>query len=205
MRVEGPVVDAGRRVWVLRSEIDAGRGPLRASDRTSSWLDPVRFAITRFEKSERHPLSRSEERVRVDLESGTFTDSENAAAPLGAERPLGELSFIYYLRLLPLDRDTTFTVARHFDPARNPIVIRVLGEEVVTTPAGIFRTRVVEMDVRDPKRFRGTGTIRLNIDVGGCRVPVRVESRLPLLGTTTLLLSGWTHPPRYPDAFWCEG
>lgn len=205
MRVELQERSAAAAIWVLHSEIEAGRGFIRANDRTTSWLDPARFAITRFEKFERHPLSRSEERVVINVAAGTFTDSGSPPAPLGSPRPLDELSFVYLLRTLPLDRDTTFTIERHFDPARNPTVVRVLGEEVISTPAGIFRTRIVEMDVKDPKRFRGTGTIRLNIDVGGCRVPVRIESRMPPFGTTTLLLTGWAHPPRYPAAFWCEG
>lgn len=208
MRIEGPVVEQGTAAWRLVFEMEAGRGPIRARDRTASWIDPQRLAMLRFEKSERHPLSRSEERVRVDAAAGTWQDSAaagTAAQPLGSERPLDELSFLYFLRTIPLDRDTTFEVSRHFDAARNPTLIRVRGEEVVETPVGIFRTRVVEMHVRDPKRYRGTGVIRLNIDIADCHVPVRVESRMPVLGTTTLLLTGWVAPPRYPGAMPCEG
>ncbi len=205
MSVEGPERDNGTTLWVLQSVIEAGRGPLRANDQTRSWYDPLRGAVTRFEKTERHPLSRSSERVRIDTGAGTFIDSGKAPAALGATNPLDELSFIYFLRTLPLDRDTVIVVTRHFDPARNPTIVRVLGEEVLNLPSGIFRTRIVEMEVRDEKRFRGTGTVRVNIDLGVCRVPVRIESRMPLLGATTLVLSAWTHPPRYPLAFWCDG
>lgn len=207
MRVEGPTVEQGTVAWRLVFEMEAGRGPIRARDRTASWIDPHRFAILRFEKSERHPLSRSEERVRVDVAAGTWHDSAAAgtiAQPLGSDFPLDELSFLYFLRTIPLDRDTTFEVSRHFDAARNPTVIRVRGEEVVETPVGLFRTRVVEMRVRDPKRYRGTGLIRLNLDIAECHVPVRIESRMPVLGTTTLLLTGWVAPPRYPGAMPCE-
>lgn len=205
MRVEGPVVDRDVTTWRLVFDMRAGRGPIRAVDRTVSWLDPAHFRITRFEKTERHPLSRSEERVEVSAADGTWRDSVAAAThALGSSAPLDELSFIYFLRTLPLQRDTTFEVSRHFDAARNPTVIRVMGEELVETPVGIFRTRVVEMDVRDPKRYRGVGTIRLNIDTADCHVPVRIVSRMPVLGTTTLLLTGWVSPPRYPGAMSCD-
>jgi len=210
MRVEGPVTDGERLTWRLVFEMQAGRGPIRAMDRTVSWLDPERFAITRFEKTERHPLSRSSERVVVNQARAAWYDAEAREQPretdwqnLGSELPLDELSFLYFLRTIPLSRDTTFQVSRHFDAARNPTTIRVMGEELVETPVGIFRTRIVEMDVRDPKRYRGVGTIRLNIDLDDCHVPVRIVSRMPLLGTTTLLLIGWVSPPRYAGALIC--
>jgi hypothetical protein len=204
MRVEGPIVERDVVTWRLVFEMEARRGPISARDHTISWLDPVRFATTRFEKTERHPLSRSEERVMIDAAAGTWQDGDGAPQPLGHGAPLDELSFMYFLRTIPLDRDTTFDVSRHFDPERNPTTIKVLGEELVETPVGIFRTRIVEMHVKDPKRYRGTGIIRLNIDVAECHVPVRIVSRMPVLGTTTLLLTGWVAPPRYPGAMSCD-
>lgn len=74
---------------------------------------------------------------------------------------------------------------------------------MITTPAGIFRTRMIEMVVRDPKRYKGTGRLRTHLDEDVCRIPVRIESRMPRLGTTPLVLKGWAHPPRYPGAIDC--
>ena len=205
MRVEGPVMEQGVSTWKLVFEMDAGRGPVRATDRTTSWLDPVRFASVRYEKTERHPLSRSEEKVVMDAAAGTWRNGDGPPQPLGSRLPLDELSFIYFLRTLPMDRDTTYTFERHYDVARNPTIVTVKGEEVVETPVGIFRTRVVEMLVRDPKRYRGTGAIRVNIAISDCHVPVRIRSSMPVLGATTLTLTGWVSPPLYPGALPCEG
>lgn len=211
MRVEGPIAERDVMTYRLVFDMQAGRGPVRATDRTVSWLDPASFSIVRFEKTERHPLSRSREDVRIDRARSLWVDMEEHEHPetsdwkrLGSSQPLDELSFIYFLRTLPLHRDTTFEVSRHFDPLRNPTVIRIMGEELVETPVGIFRTRVIEMDVRDPKRYRGVGTVRFNIDTADCHVPVRIVSRMPVLGVTTLLLTGWASPPRYPGAMPCE-
>lgn len=203
MWVEGPVTEGGVPTWRLRFEMEVGKGPIRASDRTSSWLDPRRFATVRFEKRERHPLSRSDERVTIDLATGRWSDAEGPSGALANESPLDELSFLYFLRTLPLDRDTTLRFDRHFDAGRNPTIVRVVGRDIVTTPAGIFRTRVIEMEVRDPKRYNGTGVIRLHVSEEECRMLIRIESRMPPFGTTTLTLSGWTHPPRYPAAVAC--
>lgn len=204
MWIEGPMIEGHTLVWRLRFEMEAGRGPIRASDRTSSWLDPVRFGIVRFEKVERHVLSRSSERVTIERETNRWSDAEGRSGPLGSDAPLDELSFIYLLRTMPLDSGATIRLDRHFDADRNPTIVRVVGRDTLTTPAGIFRTRVIEMEVRDPKRYRGTGIIRIHMDEGSCRMPVRIESRMPVLGITTLTLTSWGHPPRYPGAEFCD-
>lgn len=202
--IEGPVDEQGVATWRLRSEIEAGVGPVHGVDRTSSWFDPATAGILRFEKSEDHPLSRSEARVTVDRAARHWRDGvDGHEGPVSADAPLDELAFLYVLRALPLAHDTTFLLSRHYDEARNPTRITVRGTELVSTPAGIFRTRVVEMEVKDPKRYHGVGRIRINVDDDVCRLPVRIESRMPRLGVTTLVLTGWAHPPRYPSAVAC--
>lgn len=189
MRVEGPVMERGTLTWRLVFVMQAQRGPIKAIDRTTSWIDPTTFATTRFEKTEKHPLSRDQETVEIDAATNTWTRNNGASQTLASPLPLDELSFMYFLRSLPLDHDGTFTFSRHFDEARNPTVVYVRGEEMVDTPAGVFRTRVLDMHVRDPKRFQGAGVIRIYLDMAGCHMPVRIMSKMPIIGTTTLTLT----------------
>jgi len=158
MRVEGPEMDRGIMTWRLVFVMNAGRGPIRATDRTTSWLDPERFATTRFEKNEKHPLSTNQERIEIDGHAGTWQQGDGPLQQLASPSPLDELSFLYFLRTLPLERDSTFTFTRHFDETRNPTVVHVRGEEMVETPLGTFRTRVIDMHVRDSRRYRGAGS-----------------------------------------------
>lgn len=192
MRVEGPVMERGTLTWRLVFVMQAQRGPIKAIDRTTSWIDPTTFATTRFEKTERHPLSRDQETVEINAADQTWTRNHGESQALAAPLPLDELSFMYFLRGLPLEHDGTFTFSRHFDETRNPTVVYVRGEEMVDTPAGVFRTRVLDMHVRDPKRFQGAGVIRINLDMAGCHMPVRIMSKMPIIGTTTLTLTNVT-------------
>jgi hypothetical protein len=48
------------------------------------------------------------------------------------------------------------------------------------------------MHVRDPKHYKGVGLIKLNIETSACRLPVRIVSRMPIVGTTTLTLMAHT-------------
>lgn len=62
MRMERPVLERGTLTWRLVFVMQAQRGPIKAIDRTTSWVDPTTFATTRFEKTEKHPLSRPRDR-----------------------------------------------------------------------------------------------------------------------------------------------
>lgn len=66
--------------------------------------------------------------------------------------------------------------------------MRVVRREPLATPAGAFRTVLVEMRVRDPRRYRGEGVIRINFTDDAERLPVRIESTMPMVGTAVLLL-----------------
>jgi hypothetical protein len=98
------------------------------------------------------------------------------------------------LRTLPLLADTTVRFERHFDAARNPTLVRVVGRRSVTTEAGTFRTVLVEMRVQDPRRYKGEGTILLDLTDDHCRLPVRIESVMPVIGRTTMTLAAHNHP-----------
>jgi hypothetical protein len=106
------------------------------------------------------------------------------------------------MRQLPLDIDSTYSFDRHFEMERNPVTVRVLGRETVTTKAGEFRTIVVEMRVRDQARYRksgGEGVLRFFLSDDAHRIPVRIESAMPVFGTAVFTLvsasTGAAHEP----------
>jgi hypothetical protein len=194
MSVSGPVDLRGTDVLVLRSVMKAGVGPITGSGRTESWLEPERMMVLRFVKRERRMLAKHSETVEVFPETRRWTaaDGTSGATPTGD--PLDELSFIYFIRTLPLTADTTFEVSRHFDAERNPVGLRILGRETVSTRAGEFATVAIEMRVRDPHNYRGEGVIRIHLTDDACRLPVRIESTMPDIGKTVLTLESATRP-----------
>lgn len=188
MWVEGPVIVRGRSVYLLRFDFHASIGPVKAVDRTESWLDPVAMASVRFHKHERHPLSRYTERVELYPERRRWEAEDGRVGDSPTDAPLDELSFMYFIRTLPLADDATHRLNRHFELDRNPASIRVIHRETVATAAGEFRTILVEMRVRDPRRYRGQGVIRINLSDDARRLPVRIESTMPIVGKAVLTL-----------------
>ena len=177
MMVEGPTEIRGTEVHLLRFDFDAKVGFVKATDRTQSWVDLSRMATLRFSKHERHPLSKHDEQVEMYPERRAWESKEGEKGESLTDAPLDELSFMYFLRTIELIEGSELRFDRHFEAARNPRTVRVVGKEVVSTPAGEFSTWLLEMRVRDPRRYKGEGIIRINISDERCRLPV--AARVP--------------------------
>jgi hypothetical protein len=194
MSVEGPIDVRGTATYLLRSRTNAGIGPLKGSELTESWLDPVAMASLRFHERQRRFLSTHNLRVEIYPDDERWTNTEGGSGQTATTTPLDELSFIYFLRSLPTSPDTTYQFNRHYDAERNPISVRVTRGDTMTTPAGIFNTVLMEMHVRDPRRYRGDGVIRVYLSDDRCRIPVRVESTVPRVGSFVLTLDSYSNP-----------
>jgi hypothetical protein len=188
MWTDGPELVRGTETWVLHFGFKARLGPVKVSDTTESWIDPRRMASLRFVKRERHPLSSHDEDVAMFPAEKRWSGADGSSGDALSDAPLDELSFIYFLRTVTLVADSTYQFDRHFDAARNPTTVRLVRRESVTVPAGTFDALLVEMRVRDPARYRGEGVIRIHFSDDARRVPLRIESTLPVAGTALLAL-----------------
>jgi Protein of unknown function (DUF3108). len=194
MWIEGPVDVRGVSTWLLRFDFEAGLGPMKAVDRTSSWLDPERMAAQRYFKHEKHVLAKHDEKVEIFASEKRWTGADGASGISPTDEPLDELSFMYFIRTLPLTEGAVYRFDRHFDAARSPTSVSVIRREVITTPAGKFQTVLLEMRVRDARRYKGEGVIRINLSDDAMRIPVRIESAMPVLGTAVMTLESLTNP-----------
>lgn len=189
--VEAPTQLRGTTVWLLRSDMQGKLGPIKATERHASWLDPVRMASLRYTSSERHLFKKHDDAVNIFADEHRWSSDGGLTGELATDHPLDELSFLFYLRTLPLPTDSTLTLARHFDVTRNPTIVHVLRREQIEVGAGRFGAIVVEMRVRDARHYQGEGTIRIHLSDDRCRLLLRLESKLPDAGTATLSLSAF--------------
>lgn len=192
MAVGGPEAVGGRQAYVLRFDFSGRVGPARVEDRTRSWFDPMAMASYRFTKRERSPLASRDEDVRMDPSARQWSSAEGRGGTLPTPAPLDELSFLYYIRTLPLKAGESYNLVRHYDTGRNPVVVRVVKREKLRVPAGEFNAVEVEMRVRDPEHYRGEGVIRLHFSDDARRIPLRMQSSVPLAGRMVLSLERYT-------------
>ncbi len=195
MWIAGPEVVRGTETYVLHFDSQAGLGPFRASDKTTSWLDPQRMAALRFSKVEHHLFASHTDDVEIYPTQRRWSAADSTSGESPTDSPLDELSFIYFIRTLPLADDSVYVVERHYDLQRNPTTIRVVAHEEIETKAGKFSTLKVEMRVKDPRHYKGEGTIVFNFTDDAQRIPVRIESTVPVYGKTVLTLETVTLAP----------
>lgn len=194
MWVDGTVTVRGVSTLVLRFDMSAGFGPIKASDRTASWLDTARMTSLRFAKRERSPVTDHEEEVELYPDEALWRSAAGASGVTPSNRSLDELSFIYFLRTLPLTPQAVYRLDRHFDAVRNPTSVTVIRRERVETPAGVFQTILVEMRVKDSRRYKNTGIILINLSDDARRIPVRIATSMRVLGTVVLTLESYQPP-----------
>ena len=188
MRVNG--AEEVRGVPVLALSFDfSGRVLLaRIKDRTRSWIDPTAMAAYRYSKDESSPLASHREAVEMFPAERRWESAAGTAGTSPTDTPLDELSFLYFIRTLPLGEGEAYAFDRHFDPARNPVNVRVIGRSSVTVPAGTFNTIQVEMRVKPVRRLGGSGVVTMYLTDDARRIPVRIETSMPLAGMMVLEL-----------------
>jgi hypothetical protein len=187
MAVEPAQVD-GARVLLLRFDFRGRVGPAGIEDHSRSWFDPATRGSRRFTKRERTPLTSRDEDVQMDPATRRWTTPTGRGGAMSTDAPLDELSFIYFIRTLPLAPGDAYTLTRHYDAARNPVRVRVVGRGPIRVPAGVFQTIEVEMRVIDPVRYRGEGVVQLHFTDDARRILVRTESAIPRAGRMVLSL-----------------
>ena len=64
-----------------------------------------------------------------------------------------------------------------------------------TVPAGTFPAIVVEMRVKDPRYGGKPGVLKLHLSDDHCRLPLRIESDVPVAGRAVMVLEGRGTPP----------
>ena len=113
---------------------------------------------------------------------------------LPTERPLDDVSVVYFARSLPLKVGDVYTIDRYFKAEANPIVLRVLRRESVTVPAGTFETVVVRPTIKTSGLFGEGGEAELFFSDDERHTLVQMRSKVPLIGSLSLHLVR-TGPP----------
>jgi hypothetical protein len=188
MWVEGPVDVRGTSTYLLRFDSKIRFMLLPAVSRSSSWFDPVLGRSLRFSKQERNPLSQQTESVELFPDQKRWRSAAGETGQSATNDPLDELSFMYFIRTLSMIPGATYSFERYFDTSRNPTSIKVIRREVIPTGLGELHVIRVEMRVRDPRHYEGEGLIVLHLTDDACRLPARIESTMPVIGTAVLTI-----------------
>ena len=195
MEITGREVVDGHDTYHAVLRIEGGLGPLRIDDRFESWVDaaswndrPNLFS-RKFVQDQRELGNRRQRTYEMSPERKKYrrVDTDETLA-LSTNRPLDDVSVVYFARGLPLKVGETHTIDRYFKADANPIVLRVVRRETVTVPAGTFQTIVVRPTIKTSGLFGEGGEAELFFSDDAQHTLVQMRSKVPLIGSLSLHL-----------------
>ncbi len=147
--------------------------PIR--DYMVSWVDPRTFRSLRFEKHTVEGKRVRDELTEFDYEAGVARH-EGKSIPL-KDATLDTLSSVYFLRTLPLDKDSAAEI-QVFSGETHALRVEIQGRERIATPAGTFSTIRVEPKSAGGSLIGKGKNLVLWLTDDERRVPVQIRSKL---------------------------
>jgi hypothetical protein len=183
----------GRATYRLEMRLHGGALGVRIDEDMTSWLDVVSLISRRFQQDQKEfHYERHRTLEFFPEEKRYFQPDKNENGAIATDQPLDDISFLYYARSLPLEVGQVYTLQRYFDPAGNPVTLRVLRRDTVKVPAGTFATIVVQPMIQTKGIFGQGGHAEVYFTDDARRLPVQVRSSVPFVGKLNMYLKSWT-------------
>jgi hypothetical protein len=194
MEVEGVDTIRGRQVYAMRFRLQGGVIAAKVDDDFRSWVDTHLLYSHRFkqdQKEVRYERHRTIDFFPRERMWRTIDGKDSGTMPTDA--PLDDVSFIYYLRTIPLEVGKTYTFNRYFKEDGNPVIVRVLRrQKVETANAGTFNTIVVQPIIKTKGLFSEGGQAELYFSDDSRRILVQLKSKVKILKSLELQLQTYT-------------
>jgi hypothetical protein len=174
----------------LRIDASAAFGLAHMNDRYQSWLDTRTLVSRRFIRDIDETGYRGRRVFEIYPEERRWErldDDKSGSTP--SMLPLDEISFLYYVRTLPLKVGEEYRLNRYFKEDGNPVVVKVLRRERVTVPAGTFDAIVVQPVIQTSGLFGEGGEAELYLTDDEYRHLVFLRSKVPVVGSLSLHLT----------------
>jgi hypothetical protein len=169
----------GQPAYHLRFHLTGGVLGFNINDHQESWLDVAHLFSHRFRQDlnqPRYKRLRTLDFYPADMMWRGLERQDSGA--LASDRPLDDVSFLYWSRTLPLEVGQTYTFDRYYKDSGNPVIVKVLRREQVTVPAGTFNTIVVQPLIRTSGLFSEGGEAEIYFSDDWRRLVVLVKTKL---------------------------
>jgi hypothetical protein len=188
-----------RPTYRTRMTINGGIPLARVDDTFESWIDVNGLFSRRYHQDQKEVNFERKRQFDFFPERRAYRRTDTGeTGTLPTDRPLDEVSFLYYARTLPLRVGETYTLNQYFREDGNPVVLRVLRKERIRVPAGVFETVVVQPVIRTRGLFGEGGQAEVFFSDDDRRILVMMRSRVRLIGSLSLHLQ--EYEPGQPHA-----
>ncbi len=183
----------GHPVWHARMHISGGVPLARVEDRFESWIDMRGVFSRRFRQDQKEVRFRRQRTYELFPERDLWRRADNGdrGALTHTDRPQDDVSFLYFVRTVPLEVGRTYSFNNYFKERGNPVQLQVLRRETVRVPAGTFRTLVVRPIIKTDGLFGEGGQAEVYVTDDDRRLLVQIRSRVPVVGSLTMSLRSY--------------
>ncbi len=188
MEVRDLVDVRGAITWHTVFRIKGGIPLYRVNDSYESWFDVVTLTSRRFYQDIDEGSYERKRRYEFFTDRGMYQENDKPEQPTVAA-PLDDGSFLYFVRTIPLEVGKEYAFSRYFNPASNPVTIKVLRRETIKVPAGTFNTVVLQPTFKTKGIFSENGKAEVWITDDDRRMMVQMKSKLSI-GSLNLYLRG---------------
>lgn len=183
----------GRPAYELRFKLEGGIPFARVDDDFRSWLDAQSLVSRRFSQDQKEVKYRRQRTFEFYPEERRWQRLDvNESGALPTDEPLDDVSFLYFIRTLPLEVGKTYTFNRYFKEDGNPVTVKVLRKQTVTVPAGKFNTIVVQPIIKTKGLFSEGGQAEVYFTDDHRRILVQLKSKVKILKSLDMTLDGYT-------------
>jgi hypothetical protein len=159
--------------------IAGGLGPLKVRDTHQSWFDVSTLQSRRFIQDIDDPGYSAYRHFEFYPDRMVWERQDrDESGDLGSALPLDEISFIYFLRTLPLEVGMSYTMNRYFKETGNPVTIRVLRKDQRETEGVVYNTIVVSPEFQTTGLFGEGGDAEIHFTDDDRRLPVYLKSNI---------------------------
>ena len=193
MEVEGIDTIRGHQTYAMRFTLQGGVLFAKVNDDFRSWVDTQDLFSHRFQQDQKEVRYERHRIIDFFPDEGEWrTIDGKDSGKLASTEPLDDVSFIYFVRALPLEVGQTYTFHRYFKDEGNPVTVKVLRRETISVPAGRFRTIVVQPIIKTKGLFSEGGKAELYLTDDDRRILVQLKSKVKLIGSLDMLLQTYS-------------
>jgi hypothetical protein len=190
----------GHPVYELRFKLSGGVPFARVEDDYRSWFDAKTLVSRRFKQDQKEVRYERHRFFEFYPEQKRWRRLDNSeTGTLHTSEPLDDISFLYYIRTLPLEVGKTYTLNRYFKEDGNPVTVKVLRKQTITVPAGRFNTIVVQPIIKTKGLFSEGGKAEVYFSDDNKRIIVALKSRVKVLKSLDMLLQSYSPGQRLAD------
>lgn len=198
LRVEGIDTVRGHPSYKLAFYMKARVTFFSMDDVQRSWLDVDELYAHRFEQKLNQSTYKRDRTLDFLLDEMRWVRQNKPEdnGELATDVPLDDISFLYFVRTLPLQVGETYTLPRYYKDDGNPVTIKVLRKEKIELPAGEFQTIVVRPIIKtDSGMFKEDAKGEVWFTDDDRRLLVKLQAKMgagPFGGTLKMELEKYT-------------